>query len=423
MGYVVLHLEKTNGTDSAMSAHIERTIAPKNADAKRTHLNRELVKFPKGVRNRTEAIQYRLDNAGLQRKIGKNQVRAIRILLSGSQEDMKQIEADGKLEEWCNDNLNWLKQTYGDENIVSAVLHLDETTPHIHATLVPIVTTERRKKKSEMQVKKQYRKKGSDVARLSADDVMARTKLKEYQNTYAKAMSKHGLQRGIEGSVARHISTSQYYRELYTQKEDLKEDIGELLQKQIKAQKELSKAKSEMSKEKLINATAEVGANLINSVNTLLGNSKVKQQQKEINSLKEKNHSLTNQLQDLQKEYVTTNEKLRGELEKIYETFPKLQELLSMERFFRALGFSEELTKQLLREEKVGFKGKLYSNQHRQYFETNHSVAKIERKADKLYLSVDGMNITDWFKSKYSESKNNEKIDIIERNLDKGRKM
>lgn len=49
----------------------------------------------------TEAIQYRLDNAGLQRKIGKNQVRAIRILLSGSQEDMKQIEeADGKLEEW-----------------------------------------------------------------------------------------------------------------------------------------------------------------------------------------------------------------------------------------------------------------------------------------------------------------------------------
>ncbi|MFK8282951.1 MobV family relaxase [Capnocytophaga cynodegmi] len=423
MGYVVLHLEKTNGTDSAMSAHIERTIAPKNADAKRTHLNRELVKFPKGVRNRTEAIQYRLDNAGLQRKIGKNQVRAIRILLSGSQEDMKQIEADGKLEEWCNDNLNWLKQTYGDENIVSAVLHLDETTPHIHATLVPIVATERRKKKSEMQVKKQYRKKGSDVARLSADDVMARTKLKEYQNTYAKAMSKHGLQRGIEGSVARHISTSQYYRELYTQKEDLKEDIGELLQKQIKAQKELSKAKSEMSKEKLINATAEVGANLINSVNTLLGNSKVKQQQKEINSLKEKNHSLTNQLQDLQKEYVTTNEKLRGELEKIYETFPKLQELLSMERFFRALGFSEELTKQLLREEKVGFKGKLYSNQHRQYFETNHSVAKIERKADKLYLSVDGMNITDWFKSKYSESKNNEKIDIIERNLDKGRKM
>ena len=41
MGYAVLHMEKTSGTDSAMSAHIERTIKPKNADESRTHLNRE----------------------------------------------------------------------------------------------------------------------------------------------------------------------------------------------------------------------------------------------------------------------------------------------------------------------------------------------------------------------------------------------
>ena len=31
MGYAVLHMEKTSGTDAAMSAHIERTIKPKNA--------------------------------------------------------------------------------------------------------------------------------------------------------------------------------------------------------------------------------------------------------------------------------------------------------------------------------------------------------------------------------------------------------
>ena len=32
MGYAVLHMEKTSGTDAAMSAHIERTIKPKDAD-------------------------------------------------------------------------------------------------------------------------------------------------------------------------------------------------------------------------------------------------------------------------------------------------------------------------------------------------------------------------------------------------------
>ena len=46
MGYAVLHMEKTSGTDAAMSAHIERTIKPKNADESRTHLNRELITFP-----------------------------------------------------------------------------------------------------------------------------------------------------------------------------------------------------------------------------------------------------------------------------------------------------------------------------------------------------------------------------------------
>ncbi len=29
MGYAVLHMEKTAGTDSGMSAHIERTIHPR----------------------------------------------------------------------------------------------------------------------------------------------------------------------------------------------------------------------------------------------------------------------------------------------------------------------------------------------------------------------------------------------------------
>ena len=48
-------MEKTSGTDAAMSAHIERTIKPKNADENRTHLNRELIRFPNGVNNRIQA--------------------------------------------------------------------------------------------------------------------------------------------------------------------------------------------------------------------------------------------------------------------------------------------------------------------------------------------------------------------------------
>ena len=96
MGYVVLHIEKAAGTDAAMSGHVERRITPANVITTLTYLNEELVEFPKGVTNRTEAIQHRLDNAGLERKIGKNQVRALRVMLSGSPEDMKRIRCLGQ---------------------------------------------------------------------------------------------------------------------------------------------------------------------------------------------------------------------------------------------------------------------------------------------------------------------------------------
>jgi hypothetical protein len=144
--YAVCHLQRGSGNDSGMSCHIERKDAkgkkyiPFNADANRTHLNRELVKFPDGVKNRTEAIQFRIDHAGLHRKVGKNQTKAIRIILTGTHEQMMKIADDGKLDKWIDANMKWLKDTFGSENLVSCVLHLDEKTPHLHATIVPIAT-------------------------------------------------------------------------------------------------------------------------------------------------------------------------------------------------------------------------------------------------------------------------------------------
>ena len=84
MGFVVLHMEKAHGSDSGTTAHIERFIIPKNADPTRTHLNRRLIEYPDGVKDRSAAIQQRLEEAGLTRKIGSNQVRAIRINVSGT---------------------------------------------------------------------------------------------------------------------------------------------------------------------------------------------------------------------------------------------------------------------------------------------------------------------------------------------------
>lgn len=76
----------------------------------------------------------------------------------------------GRLDSWIDANLKWLRETFGNENLVSCVLHMDEKTPHLHATVVPIVAGERvrRKREGEESMKR------NPVPRLSADDVMRR---------------------------------------------------------------------------------------------------------------------------------------------------------------------------------------------------------------------------------------------------------
>ena len=45
-------------------------------------------------------------------------------MLSGTPEDIQRIQAQGKLDEWCRDNIEWLQETFGKDNVVSAVLHM-----------------------------------------------------------------------------------------------------------------------------------------------------------------------------------------------------------------------------------------------------------------------------------------------------------
>lgn len=125
----------------------------------------QAIEYPDGVKDRSAAVQRRLEEAGLTRKIGSNQVRAIRINVSGTHEDMKRIEEEGRLDEWCADNLKYFADTFGKENIVAAHLHRDEETPHIHVTLVPIVKGERKRRKREEQTKEAEHKK--EVSRLT----------------------------------------------------------------------------------------------------------------------------------------------------------------------------------------------------------------------------------------------------------------
>jgi hypothetical protein len=385
MGYAVLHINKASGNDAGTSAHIERTINPANADKSRLYLNRELIGFPEGVTNRTEAIQHRIETAGITRKISVNQVRALRFMLTGTSEDMKRIEAFGKLDEWCRDNVDWLKKTFGIENLVSAVLHMDEKTPHIHATVVPIVSGERRKVKTAKpdDGKKKYREKNPDTARLCADDIMARDKLKYYQDSYAEEMSKYGLQRGVDGSEAKHINTQTYYRELHLKNETLKED-NEVLQEQkdeayIKV-RDMYDRKDE-AREKFLDMDKHVQDKI------------------------EKLAIVEAKLQKSQQEYEPY--KAQEDLNLIHELFPMMKEQLRIAHFCRKIGLTIESIKSLFAGRILTAKSfSFFSPEHNQKFKAEDVKLKIEKEPDnpnKLRLNINEMDISDWFKVKYQK--------------------
>ncbi|GAE86145.1 MobV family relaxase [Bacteroides reticulotermitis] len=385
MGFVVLHIKKPKGNDARTTAHIERTVQPANADPARTHLNRELIDFPDGVETRTQAIQHRIEHAGISRKITDNQVRALQVMLSATHEDLQRIQSDGKLDDWCRDNIDWLRDTFGKDNVVSAVLHMDEKTPHIHATVVPIVQGERRKaKREEQNGKKRYRKKPKDAVRLCADDVMTRDNLERFQDTYAEKMEKYGLQRGIRGSEARHIDTPKHYRDLYVKNEELKEKIEYLEEERQEVYEKVRDMydRKDEAREKFLNMH-------------------------EYNKQKETEISVTeSRLEQLRQDYEPY--RAQEDMDLFFGVFPKLSEHLRIVQLCKGIGLTIESIRKLFNGEAVPVTGKLYSPEHDQDFSVQDAklqLFKEQDNSDRFRLSLNGQNIIDWFRQKFQEAK------------------
>ena len=408
MGYAVLHIDKARGNDSAMSAHIERTFVPNNVDASRTHLNRDLVQFPANVTNRTEAIAHRIATAGIYRKVADNQVKALRFILSGSHEDMLQLESDGRLEEWCNSTMQWLYTTFGKANVVAATLHADEETPHIHATVVPIVTGERRKAKQEAENGKRKYKTKKNKIRLCADDLLTPKKLEEYQTSYAEQMRPFGLSRGVQGSEAKHRTNMEYYKELLKETKQKQLEEEELIQKVRELEKQAGKLRVK------------------GTLYSLFGNSELDKAEQRIEELEQEverqQHLSEKEKAEIRKEVVLLQDTVRGrdrtiaelkETMQVYEEernwikrfFNGFYQLLNIRLMLRKMNFSDDRIAEMYRTEAPqrgtakAFSG-LYK---REFTEEDSEIRIIKDEKKRPLLTINGLPITDWCEQKWKQ--------------------
>lgn len=236
--YAIIRVAKhsTLGTIAGIGHHLDRTRETPNADSQRAHLNRtwdgrswvEWGGQPREPGAHLEAFKDRL--ADFQQRGGKiqaNAVIALEVLLSASPEAFRDPEFD--FEGWLAAQAEYVAKRFGQRNVVSLVLHLDEETPHVHALVIPEI--ERVERRGNKKTTKPQEPKPPKPALAASQWVGSRALLSELQTNYASAMSRFGLQRGKERSGARHTPISEYYAQgeaLVAQVEQLQDRVAEL---------------------------------------------------------------------------------------------------------------------------------------------------------------------------------------------------
>ena len=141
MAYAILRFAKhKGGASKALSAHHERTkdsyASNPDIDLSRTAQNFHLV-TPRW--SYEQEIKHRIQTAGC--RVRKDSVKFVDTLVTVSPEFAKAHEAE--MPEYFRRAFDFLKERVGEENIFSAVVHMDETTPHMHLCFVPLTRDKR----------------------------------------------------------------------------------------------------------------------------------------------------------------------------------------------------------------------------------------------------------------------------------------
>ena len=135
----------------------------------------------------TDFINARISELNLPKAPRKDAVLMASFVVGSDREFFKGLNEDEQ-NAFFRDCANFFIDRYGRKNIISAVIHNDETTPHMHLNLIPIKD-----------------------GRLCAKDLLNRNELSKLQTEFHEKVGKRwGLQRGKEGSTASHLSTAEF---------------------------------------------------------------------------------------------------------------------------------------------------------------------------------------------------------------------
>ena len=166
--YAILRFAKYKGPEiGRIEAHDERTkekyASNPDVDTSRSRLNFHLVKPKRSYRAEAEK---QIAEAGCRAR--KDSVRVVETLITASPEFFANKKPK-EVKEFFAHALEFIQKKQAPETIISAVVHMDEKTPHMHLCFVPL----------------------TEDKRLSAKDIIGnKKKLPQWQDEFWKHMVK-----------------------------------------------------------------------------------------------------------------------------------------------------------------------------------------------------------------------------------------
>ena len=197
MSYAIIRNEKLTRTEAKGSyVHNERRTrghTNKDIDSKKTHLNQYLKK--KELSYIKEFDRLKKEN-NLQGHIRSNSIIMCEMLFTSDKEFFDKI-GEKETKRYFEESYNFIcsYKNLGEKNIISAVVHLDEGTPHMHLIYIPVIHTKD--------------KEGKEIDKICCRDFWKdRDSYRQLQNAFFKYITSKGfeLERGlpVEETGAKH---------------------------------------------------------------------------------------------------------------------------------------------------------------------------------------------------------------------------
>ena len=241
MSYSVFRLQgiKTTNDLKGLGKHNKERISFTNPDIdlEKSKNNIELIKCEGSYINAFDKITLNMKKQHYERmkKIRKDRVKtfnqfvnsnksdvACEMIFTSDEEFFKNLNEDD-IKDWARVSLNFVIDDIGikKENIIHAVIHMDEKTPHLHIVSVPIVNSyDKRIKANRLSISR-------------AKYIENKFELSSLQDKYNFRLKENGfnLERGLKFTDKKHTKTASFKAEIRKSIDEEIKNINKELEK------------------------------------------------------------------------------------------------------------------------------------------------------------------------------------------------